>query len=368
MGDQRQKILHVIGNMNPNSGGAQKVIDGLRYRGNQGDKFEHFVFAALQKPPGYEGVINAGMARYELSWRLSPRLIRLCREHGIDLIHIHSAVVGPWARRAARGLGLPTVTTIHTYPSTYKSIVWALEKYSLQNEDHIVCVSHSIQHELYSKFPKLKCKTRVIHNSINTDKFAKVRERRAANLDAGICPGRGNSVLVVGRLHWLKGFDTAIRACAHLKRRGHDLSLDIVGEGTERQKLETLTQTLGLADRVVFHGSINDISPYLADCTVAVIPSRWEGFGLVFLESAIAGVPMVASRLEPFQEIYPEFCHFVDPDDPNAMAEEIAWILSRLKKANRKAQQAGQKLEERFSDSRMTNAYHDLYERVLRVD
>ena len=112
----------------------------------------------------------------------------------------------------------------------------------------------------------------------------------------------GNSVilLTVGRLQRRKGQDMIIRALPLIKHHIPNVFYLIVGSGEEEKYLRDLAATLGVAENVVFVGSIGDDerAAYYAACDVFVMPNREidadiEGFGIVFLEAGAAGKPVI---------------------------------------------------------------------------
>ena len=101
-------------------------------------------------------------------------------------------------------------------------------------------------------------------------------------------------LLILGRLHPIKGIDVAIKALAQVK----DAYLWIAGDGPLRGDLESLCLDLGLLDRVRFLGWRTDKEKLLATANITLFPSRREGFGNVILESWASGTPMIATRAQ----------------------------------------------------------------------
>lgn len=101
-------------------------------------------------------------------------------------------------------------------------------------------------------------------------------------------------VLGIGRLDEYKAFDRLIRAHAALRAKDLDHHLVILGEGSERPKLESEIQRLGVADTVFLPGHVTNVQDWLAHATVFAMCSRYEGFGLVLLEALSCGTPAVA--------------------------------------------------------------------------
>jgi len=105
------------------------------------------------------------------------------------------------------------------------------------------------------------------------------------------------TILFVGRLKKYKGIDVVLRAAAILAARHLPLRLEIAGKGDDRGRLEKLVDDLDLRDAVTFLGWIPDAEKVrrLQRAWVAVYPSPKEGWGLVNIEAAACGTPVVAS-------------------------------------------------------------------------
>ena len=116
--------------------------------------------------------------------------------------------------------------------------------------------------------------------------------------------GDGGTLLVsVGRLQRRKGHDLAIQALAALGPAAIPVHYAIVGDGDERQRLEQLARDAGVADRVHFVGEARaaDLPAYFAAADIFLTPNRVdngdiEGFGIVFLEAASSGKPVIAGN------------------------------------------------------------------------
>jgi len=98
-----------------------------------------------------------------------------------------------------------------------------------------------------------------------------------------------------GQLIHRKGIDLLLRACGELPATGW--RLDCYGDGPERPRLEEMVRSLGLEERVAFHGVVSndDVRDSLAQADVAVLPSRFDGWGMLVNESLAAGTPVVCT-------------------------------------------------------------------------
>jgi phosphatidylinositol alpha-1,6-mannosyltransferase len=108
-------------------------------------------------------------------------------------------------------------------------------------------------------------------------------------------------ILSVSRLVERKGVDKVIEALPFVLERCPNALYVVVGDGPYRERLMELAQEKGIADKVLFAGRVPDIRPFYRACDVFVLPTREgrkgdiEGLGLVYLEAAACGKPVVAS-------------------------------------------------------------------------
>ena len=105
-------------------------------------------------------------------------------------------------------------------------------------------------------------------------------------------PENAPIILALGRLHWHKGFDSIIQAMTQIP----DAHLWIAGEGEQKAELENFAKEIGVYNRVKFLGWYDNPADLYASADVCVLPSRYEPFGLVIIESWAYKVPIVITR------------------------------------------------------------------------
>jgi glycosyltransferase involved in cell wall biosynthesis len=106
------------------------------------------------------------------------------------------------------------------------------------------------------------------------------------------------AVVAVGRLAFQKGFDVLLHAHARLRAAGVDHHVAILGEGERRDELTALVQALGVSDSVFMPGFVTNPYSLMRAARAFVLPSRFEGFGMVVAEALAVGVPVVATDCE----------------------------------------------------------------------
>jgi glycosyltransferase involved in cell wall biosynthesis len=192
---------------------------------------------------------------------------------------------------------------------------------------------------------------RTIHNG--------VRDRPLAQLPR---PFAGLTVGSIGRLDPQKGYDVLLRSLAELP----DVGAVIVGDGPERDRLESLARRLGIDARVVWPGRRADARDHLTTFDVFVLPSRFEGFPLVLLEAMLAGVPIVATDVGSVTELVRdgETGLVVPPDDVEALTHAVRTLIDEPG-LRREFGQRGRPLALEFSPARMARDFEALYRELL---
>jgi glycosyltransferase involved in cell wall biosynthesis len=169
----------------------------------------------------------------------------------------------------------------------------------------------------------------VVRGLVNRNVQARLIERWPAL-------GNNNGTLKgisVGRLEANKGFEFLLRALAFAgDGLGPGWVWVMVGDGSQRQSLEELATGLGLGERVIFAGRLDDseLHSLYALCNLFAHPTLYEGSSLVTLEAMAHALPVVASRTGgiPDKVIAGETGFLVPPGDADALARRIAWIAA----------------------------------------
>lgn len=254
-------------------------------------------------------------------------LLWVIRRHRISVVNVHypSAMFGYFAlcRRIVPGLRL--VVSIHgtdllAPDGTPRPLDWMM-RWLLRAADSIVAPSAGFALQCAPVLPDGGTGTEVILNG--TD-FGTVVER-------GV-PREESRLLTIASLdHW-KGLDVLLQAMAQLKGEFPALRLECAGEGPERQRLEAMAASLGLGDCVTFAGFLDRqaLAGRLARCTIFVMPSRSEPFGIAVVEALAAGAPIVASDVGGIPEIlrHGRDGLLVPPGDAVALLSALRTLLS----------------------------------------
>lgn len=258
----------------------------------------------LEFPGGYL------FAHYPLTYRLGMnRLVaRLIREKKPDLIHAHVAHPdGAAAVAFGRKYNLPVVVTIHGQDFAHtldRSARCARSvRETLAQARRVILVSDKLRGnyglEQWADDPG---KYRVVYNGAEFGGSPGAVPVTGAGTGAEPARKRGPVLLTVGFLRPPKGHTYVLEALAqsHLLQSYPDLVYRIVGDGSERARLEAQVLALGLEKHVEFLGSLPHPRALaeMAECDIFVMPSWNEAFGVVYLEALSQGKPVIGTKGE----------------------------------------------------------------------
>ncbi len=254
---------------------------------------------------------------------------------GARFVHAHELYPsGEAARRLAERQGLPYILTAHG-SDLYLNLDnprWKAGVLSAARDAAaLVCVGSRLGRDCVEILGADPERVLVIPNTYDTQCFSGAKGRGASGERE--TKHEGLSLLSVGRLSPEKGHEVLLHAFAEARAGGLDASLTIVGDGSERARLEVLAAELGIAERVRFTGVLldADLADAMRAADVFVLPSHSEGFGVVLIEAMAMGLPVVATRSGGPEDIVDESNGvLVEPGNPSALSAGIAEVAERL--------------------------------------
>jgi glycosyltransferase involved in cell wall biosynthesis len=323
----------------------------------------HEVYAAAV--PGSPLSAELSFLHEERTFALTPRnyvknltgLARFVRAHGIEIVHAHAArdyhLAALAVRLASRGR---LVLTRHA--------LFPLRRFNkplLGGAGRVIAVSQAVAESVRRSGVIESSKITVVHNGIDTGRFAKPSGAPTDSLLVG----------TVGHLASIKGHDVFVRAAALIAARRPEVRFFVIGEDKSpqmgyRKFLESLVAELGLNGSVAMPGWQDDIPRLLSSLTLFVSAARSEPFGLSIVEAMAAGLPVVASASEGASEIIEDGVtgKLVPVDDAESLAKAINDLLNdplERSRLGRNAQQAAQ----RYSLAQMASDTERVYREVL---
>ena len=293
-------------------------------------------------------------------------LLRIAQLLRPDVIQGQSLSCGALAAFVGRMLGLPSVTYIQGL-DLYTSSAWAQRTYirwALRSSTAVVAVQEDLRRRAQDLVSR---PISVIPHGLRLRPTHGLR-REAARRSLGL-PSDEPVVLYVGRLLRIKGAHHLLGAFSRVLARSPLACLLIVGDGEERQTLQTSAQRLGLGPRVAFLGSLphEDVIRCMRAADVLVLPSLVESFGIVLLEAMSCGLPVVASRVLGIPYLVEDGLNgfLVPPGDEEALADRITALLSDPDLRARMGEQNRSKAAA-YLMPRIADRFLDLWRMLLR--
>jgi glycosyltransferase involved in cell wall biosynthesis len=309
--------------------------------------------------------------------RILPRLIRLIRKEGFQVLDTQNIQSKFYASLAASFTRVALISTINSWynnehggTSTRGKIYTMLELATNRNLALYVTVSEKDRSMLFqSGIPEDKIE--LIYNAVNTTlpKLEPNFLRTQLNLpsDALIC-------LAVGRLVHIKGYDVLIEAMKEAAVEIPNLVVVIVGEGEIREELTRQIEATGLNGRIILPGYFprESILSALDSCDIFAMPSRYEGTPIALLEAGSLACPIIASNAGGMPELvsHEEHALLVTPEDPHALAQALIRLAKDRALAKHLGENAQMRVREKFSlENQVTatiNAYQKAWAKYLQ--
>lgn len=282
--------------------------------------------------------------------RLSPHVVH---SHGYRPDALHLGL----ARRA----GAATVSTLHGFTSgDWKMRLYErLQLSALRNADAVVAVSTGVERRaIGARIPRDR--VHLIRNAYaRTDSLSRDEARLALRI-----PLDAVTVGWIGRLSPEKGPDVAVEAIA---RMTCPATLHVIGDGAERDTLDSRIASLGIGTRVRFHGALPNAGQLVRAFDVLLLSSRTEGTPMVLLEAMTAGVPIVATAVGGVPDVLPDGAALLAPnEDTSALAAALDATLTDRAASAARAVRAGEVLDERFGLDPWLDRHDALYASVVR--
>jgi rhamnosyl/mannosyltransferase len=369
----RPRVLHVFKDYWPTPGGVERTIQTL-LRGST-DEFDSTVLVNAAGPRTHveyrDGarIVRAATLAHIAMTPISPLFLRELRFLPADLVHLHFPNPPGEVGYVAMRRQTPMVLSYH---NDLVRPAWAVPLYRPWARLTLRVAKRVIvgDRRTVEASPDLRAVRRpcsIVPYGIDGNRFrlTAMTSALAARLREQT---RGLRVLFVGRFRYYKGLDVLVQAI-----RGLDATLLLVGSGPEEPRVRRLVQSLGLAERVHFAGTVSEaaLPAYYHAADVLVMPSlyRSESFGLAMAEAHTCGLPTVSTELGTATSVvnrHDETGLVVQPGSVDALADALSMLADDPGLRERLGNQAST-LSERFSAARMVDQTRTIYREVLGV-
>lgn len=277
-----------------------------------------------------------------------------------DVVHAHDWLVTHPAIALAEAAGVPLVATVHATEAGRHSgwltqvlnqQVHSVEWWLANRADSLITCSAAMRAEVAHLFEVDAGAVTVLHNGIEPRRW-RVRAADVAAARAEHSPAGEPLLLFFGRLEWEKGVQDLIAALPRIRRWWPGTRLVVAGTGTHRDWLADQARKHRVRRAVTFAGHLPDrrLAAVLAAADAVVLPSRYEPFGIVALEAAAAGAPLVASTAGGLGEVVLDGVTGLSfaPGDVDGLARAVRSVLDDRPAAARRARAAKARLATDF--------------------
>lgn len=288
-----------------------------------------------------------------------------------DVVACHSTIAGLIGRLSLRAR-IPTIFTAHGWgftqgaPLMRRILLPIFERLAGMYAKKIICVSRNdleLAHKLHRTSDE---KLALVYNGVETHEGAEIASavERPRN-DTGV---RKINILFVGRLAPPKNPFLLVEAFSRLphelQERAH---ITIIGDGSDRTRLEALIESLHLTTRIELTGTLpreQVLERLRSQADIFVLLSRWEGFPYSILEAMAAGVPVIASRVGGIPEAL-EHGGGILVDDLAQLTDALSRLIRDVHIRTSMGLQARHSVESHFSVESMCEKTFAQYEEAL---
>jgi glycosyltransferase involved in cell wall biosynthesis len=315
--------------------------------------------------PGNFGLSSAGKF---LGALLLRRVQQLHRQSPIHVIHAHAALpCGHAAALLSRRLGIPFVVTIHgldVFNSCFQKGIAAgwRRKASLnvyESANKVVCISRKVR-RLLTDAMGTGVASEVVYNGTDPSVFA-----------PGTAQEKTPTILMVGNLLAGKGHELVLRAFSRVEDSHPDLQCRIIGEGADRDRFVGLAKDLGISDQVHFLGrrSRSEVAEAMRNCTIFVLPSRYEGLGCVYLEAMACSKPVIACSGQGIDEIIQHGSNgwLIPVDGLGELVQGLQVLLANPELRARIGQAARQTILDKLTLAHQAESLAKIYEEAAQL-
>ena len=323
------KILFVFGGI-PQMGGTEAVMSTI-YRTIDVTRF-HIDFLFFGDPKNDTSAFTHDVSQHSQVFYV-PRLRdsiqanhqgieTILKEHRYDIIHTHMDASGTDVLRIAQKCGVK-VRIAHSHNTGHLENIHGLKAHLhrvyidwqksriTKYATHYIGCSRAAGEWLFGKSICKQDNFMVFRNAIDVEKYAfnpEIRENLRNKLQLN-----GKKVIGhVGRFDYQKNHPYLIDIFSKVYAKDHSAELFLIGNGADMPKIQEQVKNLGLEEHVHFLGNQSNVNEWLQCFDVFVMPSHYEGLGIVLIEAQAAGLPCFASDIIPSEASVSNLIEFID--------------------------------------------------------
>ena len=314
---------------------------------------------------------RGGASRFALRVAKLARAIRSFHPH---VVHTHSfgaSAIGGAACALARCSGL--VVTLHNYPPGAGGMLperaghrWAM-RLALRRARRVITVSEALRRDLTLAYPDIAGKCTTVPNGVETQ-YAPRRPASSIRAEMGV-PPESRLIGMVARFAPQKGIEEFIRAARIIGDLWPSTTFVLVGDGPLMEQARESRSQLGLQERLLLPGHIEQARDLMAAFDVLIVASLSEGSSVVAMEAMALGKPVVATNVGGLPEVvvHGQTGLVVPPGDPGAVAGAVIDLLNDPERAQEMGERGRRRAVAQFDIVDMIERTKAIYADLIRA-
>lgn len=274
---------------------------------------------------------------YQHQYKYQKELQKILKQNHYKIIHSHINTMSVFPLYAAKKARIP-IRISHSH-STSNKLEWKknllkniLRPFSKLYATDYFCCSELAGKYLFGTKAYNQGKVFLLNNAIDLDKYKynekeRIEERKKLNID-------DDTIVIghIGRFVKQKNHDFLIEIFKKINELNNNTLLILVGQGPLEQKIKEKVKELNLDNKVIFLGQLQETSQIYQAFDIFLLPSLYEGLGMVLIEAQAAGLPCIASKEVPLPAKVTNNLHFIDLNNPNEWINYIENIKLKSRK------------------------------------
>ena len=299
-------------------------------------------------------------------------IYKIVKKENPDIVYLHSSKAGALGRIALLLTKYKIVYNAHGWYfnadiGKKRMFYQLIEKILAFRAQKIIAISDSEYKSALKKHICRKNKLVLIENGIDIEKYdgtvANVETMRAKLK----IPNDAIIVGIVGRIDEQKDPITSITAAAKIIKQNPKIYFVFVGKGSLENKIINYANEKGIRENIVVTGWVEDTKPYIEMFDIALLPSKWEGFGLAIIEYMMCKKPIIATKIGGIADILNKSNSgfFIEKSNADDIVKQINYIIEHSKNIEKIVEQNYIDCKMRFNITKEINAHIDLFNEII---
>ena len=298
------------------------------------------------------------------------RIRQIVKKLKPDIIYLHSSKAGGLGRLAISKRKAKIIYNAHGWyfnaqiSKKKRKIYTLIEKILAINTDKIINISKSEYESAINKKIANKNKMQIIDNAIDFEKFNNKEEDRIKIRAKYEISNDSVVIGIVGRLAEQKDPFTTLNVFKDLNQKYNNLYCMFIGDGELKEKVINYSIKEKINEKVIITNWTENVEKYLSAIDIAMLPSKWEGFGLAILEYIAAKKPIVASNVGGISNILENatFSKLIEIGDVKAYTNAIEEIINNYDEYRKKIEEEYESFKEKYSIQNFEKKHENLFD------